>query len=83
MSKGWALLEGKDNRRNSHRVAQVFNPSTQEAEAGRAPSSRLAWSTLSSRTARTIQKNHISKKPKNKQTKKPKGREKEEKLPAC
>jgi hypothetical protein len=43
-------------------VAHAFNPSTREAEAGRFLSSRPAWSTkLSSRTARAIQKNLVSK----------------------
>ena len=37
-------------------VAHAFNPSTWEAEAGRFLSSRLAWSIVSSRTARTTRK---------------------------
>jgi hypothetical protein len=46
----------------------AFNPSTWEAEAGRFLSSRPAWSTkMSSRTARAIQRNPVSK---NKQTNK-------------
>jgi hypothetical protein len=55
-------------------VAHAFNPSTQEAEAGGFLNSRPAWSTkVSSRTARAIQKNPVSKNKKqnktNKQTK--------------
>ena len=44
-------------------VTHAFNPSTQEAEAGRFLSSRPAWSTkVSSRTARAraIQRNPVS-----------------------
>jgi hypothetical protein len=54
-------------------VADAFNPSTQKAEAGRFLSSRPAWSTykVSSRTARAIQRNPVSKKQKKpKKTKK-------------
>jgi hypothetical protein len=48
-------------------VVHAFNPSTQEAEAGRFLSSRSAWSTkVSSRTARVIQRNPVSKKQTNK-----------------
>jgi hypothetical protein len=44
-------------------VAHAFNPSTWEAEAGRFLSLRPAWSTkVSSRTARAIQRNPVSKK---------------------
>jgi hypothetical protein len=54
-------------------VAHAFNPSTWEAEAGGFLSSRPAWSTESSRTARTTQRNPVSKnKNKNKQTNKQK-----------
>jgi hypothetical protein len=43
-------------------VAHTFNPSTQEAEAGRFLSSRPTWSTkVSPRTARAIQRNPVSK----------------------
>jgi hypothetical protein len=49
-------------------VAHAFDPSTREAEAGGFLSSRPAWS--SSRTARAIQRNPVSKKQKNKKTKK-------------
>jgi len=50
-------------------VAHAFNPSTWEAEAGRFMSSRPAWSTeLSSRTARAIERNPVSKN-KNQKTK--------------
>jgi hypothetical protein len=43
----------------------TFNPSTWEAEAGRFLSLRPAWYTeLSSRTARAIQRNPVSKKKK-------------------
>ena len=53
-------------------VAHAFNPSTQEAEAGRFLSSRSAWSTI----ARAIQRNPVSKKQKtNKQTKTKKRKE--------
>jgi hypothetical protein len=46
-------------------VAYTFNPSTREAEAGGFLSSRPAWFTkLSSRTARDIQRNSVSKKKK-------------------
>jgi hypothetical protein len=54
-------------------VAHTFNPSTREAEAGGFLSSRPAWSTqVSSRTARAIQRNPVSKnkKKKNKTKKK-------------
>jgi hypothetical protein len=53
-------------------VAHAFNPSTREAEAGGFLSSRPAWSIykLSSRTARDIQRNPVSKKQKNKKQKK-------------
>jgi hypothetical protein len=48
-------------------VAHAFNPSTREAEAGGFLSSRPAWSTnVSSRTARAIQRNPVSKKQKKK-----------------
>jgi hypothetical protein len=48
-------------------VAHAFNPSTQEAEAGRFLSSRPAWSyKVSSRTARAMQRNPVSKKKKKK-----------------
>jgi hypothetical protein len=52
----------------------AFNPSTQEAEAGGFLSSRPAWSTkLSSRIARAIQRNPVSKnKKKNKKERKKK-----------
>jgi hypothetical protein len=58
-------------------VAYAFNPSTQEAEAGRFLSSRPAWSTkVSSRTARATQRNAVSKnKQTNKQTNKPNQKE--------
>jgi hypothetical protein len=49
-------------------VAHAFNPSTQEAEAGEFLSSRPAWST--DWTARAIQRNPVSKKPKPKKKKK-------------
>ena len=43
-------------------VTHAFNPSTWEAEAGRFLSLRPAWSTeLSSRTARSTQRNPVSK----------------------
>jgi hypothetical protein len=45
-------------------VAHAFNPSTWEAEAGGYLSLRPAWSRVSSRTARAIQRNHVLKKPK-------------------
>jgi hypothetical protein len=55
-----------------------LNPSTREAEAGGFLSSRPAWFTkLSSRTARAIQRNPISKK---KKTKTIKQKEKKENL---
>lgn len=42
-------------------VVNVFNPSTQEIEAGESLSSKLAWSTdLSSRVARSTQRNLVS-----------------------
>jgi hypothetical protein len=65
-------------------VVHAFNPSTQEAEADRFLSSRPAWSTkVSSRTARAIQRNPVSKnqKPKNKQTNKPKMEQRQRKWP--
>jgi hypothetical protein len=49
-------------------VAHAFNLSTQEAEAGRFLSSRLAYK-VNSRTARAIQRNLVSKNKTNKQTK--------------
>jgi hypothetical protein len=42
-------------------VAHTFNPSTWEAEAGGFLNSRLAWSKVSSRRARTTQRNPVSK----------------------
>ena len=47
-------------------VAHVFNPSTQEAEAGGFLNSRPAWSVyrVSSRTARATQRNPCLEKPK-------------------
>jgi hypothetical protein len=43
-------------------VAQAFNPSALEREAGRTLSSRSAWSTIvSSKTARATQRNTVSK----------------------
>jgi hypothetical protein len=48
-------------------VAHAFNSSTQEAEAGGFLSSRPAWSKVSSRTARAIQRNPVLKNKKNKQ----------------
>ena len=42
-------------------VVHTFNPSTQEAEAGRFLSLRPAWSRVSSRTARATQRNPVSK----------------------
>jgi hypothetical protein len=50
-------------------MAHAFNPSTWEAEAGGFLSSRPAWSTECSRTARATQRNPVSKKQTNKQTK--------------
>jgi hypothetical protein len=51
-------------------VAHAFNPSTREAEAGGFLSLRPAWFTkVSSRTARAIQRNPVSKNKKQKQTK--------------
>jgi hypothetical protein len=51
-------------------VAHTFKPSTWEAEAGRFLSLRPAWSnTVSSRTARAIQRNHVSENKKTKQNK--------------
>jgi hypothetical protein len=47
-------------------VVHAFNPSTREAEAGGFLSSRPAWSRVSSRTARAIQRNPVSKKQTNK-----------------
>jgi hypothetical protein len=49
-------------------VAHAFNPSTQEAEAGRFLSSRPLVYKVSFRTARAIQRNPVSKT--NKQTNK-------------
>jgi hypothetical protein len=63
-------------------VVHAFNPSTQEAEAGRFLSSRSAWST----TARAIQRNPVSKNKKqtNKQTNKNKEKEgRKEKKKKC
>jgi hypothetical protein len=54
-------------------VAQAFNPSTREAEAGGFLSSRPAWS-----TARTIQRNPVSKNKKQTNKKKNLTAEKEE-----
>jgi hypothetical protein len=54
-------------------VTYAFNSSTWEAEAGGFLSSRPAWSRVSSRTARAIQRNPVSKsktKPTNQQTNK-------------
>jgi hypothetical protein len=45
-------------------VAHAFSPSTLEAKAGRFLSSRPAWSTVNSRTARAKQRNPVSKKQK-------------------
>jgi hypothetical protein len=54
-------------------VAHAFNPSTWEAEAGGFLSSRPAWDyRVSSRTARTAQRNPVSNKQTNKQTNKKK-----------
>jgi hypothetical protein len=52
-------------------VAHVFNPSTQDAEAGESLTLRPAWSLESFRTARATQRNSVSKtnKQTNKQTK--------------
>jgi hypothetical protein len=50
-------------------VAHAFNPRTWEAEAGRFLSSRPSWSTVSSRTARAIQRNPVSKNQKKKKEK--------------
>ena len=51
-------------------AAQAFNPSTREAEAGRALSSRPAWSTgASSRTARTVTQRNLVSKNQNQKTK--------------
>jgi hypothetical protein len=63
--------EKKPGLENKQRavVAHAFNPSTWEAEAGGFLSSRPAWSRVSSRTARAIQRNPVSKK---KQKQKPK-----------
>jgi hypothetical protein len=53
-------------------VEYAFNPSTWEAEAGRFLSSRPAWSTKSSTTARAIQRNPVSKDQKKKKKNKKK-----------
>jgi hypothetical protein len=53
-------------------VAHAFNLSTWEAEAGGFLSSRPAWSTVSSRTARATQRNPVSKNQKKKKKKKKK-----------
>jgi hypothetical protein len=51
-------------------VAHAFNPSNWEAEVGGFLSSRPAWVyRVSSRTARAIQRNPVSKKPKEKRKK--------------
>lgn len=42
-------------------VAHAFNPNIWEVDAGRSLSSSPAWSTVSSRTTRAIQRNHVSK----------------------
>jgi hypothetical protein len=48
-------------------VVHTFNPSTQEAGAGKSLSSRPAWSTkVSSRTARATQRKPVSEKNKKK-----------------
>jgi hypothetical protein len=51
-------------------VVHAFNPSTWEAEVGEFLSSRSAWATyrVSSRTARTIQRNPVSKNQKKKRS---------------
>jgi len=49
--------------------AHAFNPSTREAEAGRFLSLRPAWSRVSSRTARAIQRSPVFKIPKKKKKK--------------
>ena len=54
-------------------VAHTFNPSTQEAEAGRFLSPRPAWST----TARATQRNPVSKKQTNKQQQQNRAKEQE------
>ena len=54
------------NKKQRGVVAQAFNPSTREAEAGGFLSLRPAWSTESSRTARAIHINPVSKKKKKK-----------------
>jgi hypothetical protein len=52
-------------------VADTFNPSTQEAKAGRSLSVRAAWSTeLSFKTARTTEKPVCKNKKQNKKKKK-------------
>jgi hypothetical protein len=52
-------------------VVHAFNPSPQEAEAGKFLSSRPPWSTkVSSRTATAIQRNPVSKNQKKKKKKK-------------
>jgi hypothetical protein len=62
-------------------VAHAFNPSTREAEAGRFLSSRPAWSTykVSSRTARAIKRNPVSKNQKKKKKEKKRKTEKKRK----
>jgi hypothetical protein len=40
-------------------VVHTYNPSTQEAEAGKALSSRPAWYKMSSCTARAAQRNPV------------------------
>jgi hypothetical protein len=63
-------------------VEHAFNPSSREAEAGRFLSSRPAWSCefqVSSRTARAIQRNPVSKKQKQTNKQKNKNKKKKEK----
>jgi hypothetical protein len=67
-------------------VAHAFNPSTWEAEAGEFLSSRPTWSRVSSRTARAIWRNPVSKNKnkninKNKQTHKQNKKEFEHNCP--
>jgi hypothetical protein len=59
--------------------AHAFNPSTREAEAGRFLSLRPAWSRVSSRTARAIQRSPVFKIPKKKKRKKKEEKRKEKK----